>query len=208
MNLGAAAVSSLALAPLSRSVWYRAVNPHFLPTALSTAHTRSLFSRYSPGPLASRPFEILYLAENHLVALFEVRALFGSPLRPGGLVANPGGTWTIINATVQLGTIADLSNPSEQRKLATNVQELTGDWAGYHLRSSATSVRRPSGIAAPTQELGEAVFKHRGIEGFLGVSAKLPYHRILIVFPERLLPGSFIEFDNPKDPTFRPIRIP
>ena len=153
MNLGA--VASLTLRP-ERNTWYRAVDPRYLPTALSTAHTPRIPSRFSPGPLATRPFEILYLAESHMVALFEVGALFGSPTVPGGTVPHPAGSWTVIPVQVQLSNVADLTNVSEQGRLDTNVQELTGDWRGYQLRGPGTSVSLPTGTA-PTQELGEAL---------------------------------------------------
>ena len=86
MNL--AAVAGLSYRSVT-AVWYRAVDPRYLPTALAYSHTRLFASRYYEGPHSTLPFDIIYLAENPLVALFEVEALFGSPLTPGGLVANP-----------------------------------------------------------------------------------------------------------------------
>jgi len=58
-----------------RGTWYRAVDPRFLATALSTLHTATTPSRFSPASMAAPAFEILYLAENRLVALFEARAI-------------------------------------------------------------------------------------------------------------------------------------
>ena len=37
-------------------------------TPLQTSHSLGLHSRFSAGPQAVRPFEVLYLAENSLVA--------------------------------------------------------------------------------------------------------------------------------------------
>jgi hypothetical protein len=90
------------------AVWYRAVDPRYLPTALGYSHTRLFASRYYEGPTAGTQFEIVYVAENPLVALFEVEALFGSPLIPGGLIPNPPRSWLTINAQVQLTRVADL----------------------------------------------------------------------------------------------------
>lgn len=191
MNLGA--VATLPLAPETRT-WFRAVDLQFLPTALQTTHTPRVFSRYSPGPLGQPPFEILYLAENQLVALFEVQALFGAPTRPGGLVPNPARNWVTLSVKVQLSAVADLMQVLAQQVLQTSAQELTGDWQGYQLRGPGMSVSQPVGLA-PTQELGEALKRDvRQIEGFRAVSAKLPYHQILGVFPQNLRPGSSVRF--------------
>jgi hypothetical protein len=193
MNLGACA--RLGRAP-ETGTWFRALEPQFLPSALSTAHTAARPTRFSAGPTLLRPFEILYLCENPMVALWEVGALLGSPLEPGGVVALPGRAWTTIHVQVQLREVADLAQVSQQVLLGTTVQELTGDWRGYRLRGPATSVPEPVGNA-PTQDLGEALFSLPGLEGFRTVSAKLPFHVNLIVFPEKLQPGSRVEFRHP-----------
>ena len=192
MNL--AVVAALPLKAETRT-WFRAVNPRFLPNALETKHTTHIATRFSPGPLGLHPFEILYLAENHLVALFEVGALFGRPSPPGGLVPHPGRAWIIVNVTVQLQAVADLTQSLVQEALQVSAQELTGDWEGYQTRSFATSVTQPTGVA-PTQRLGEALFQDsRGIEAVLSLSARMPYHLSLMVFPQNLRPGSFVQFD-------------
>jgi hypothetical protein len=134
------------------------------------------------------------LAENHEVALFEVGALNGSPLIPGGVVANPARSWLMINAQVQLTRVADLTAvPGSHSPLSTSAQELTGDWRGYGQRSANTSVSAPVG-AAPTQELGAALHASESFEGFLAVSAKLPYQMVLGVFPGRVAKGNFVRY--------------
>jgi hypothetical protein len=115
--------------------------------------------------------------------MFEVQALFGSPTQPGGVIANPRRPWTVINVQVQLQDVADLMQVSQQRLLTTTAQELTGDWYGYQQRSALTSVTQPVGTA-PTQALGAALFAVSGLEGFLTLSARLPYHKNLVVFPK------------------------
>jgi hypothetical protein len=184
MNLAAAA--GLPTCSI-KAVWYRAVDPRYLPTALHYSHTRLFASRYYEGPTAAVPFEIVYLAENPLVALFEVEALFGSPLIPGGLIANPARSWLTINAQVQLTKVADLTDVSgSQMPLSTTAQELTGDWKGYRQRSASTSVSVPVG-AAPTHELGAALYSSGLFEGFITISAKMPYQMVLGVFPARVV---------------------
>lgn len=194
MNLGACA--DLPTTP-EIGVWYRAIPIRHLATALSSAHTKGTTSRYNAGPLLSpdRQFEILYFACDHQTALFECRALYGTPHRPGGVVANPAIAAAILNVSVRLQTICDLTvQNSAQMPLGTTAQELTGDWEGYQLRNSETLVTAPIG-SAPTQELGEALFR-TGIEGFRSLSARVPYNFALIVFPENLRRGSQIIFSD------------
>ena len=168
--------------------WYRALDPKYSHAPLGSAHTVAVPSRFSPGPNAFQPFEILYFSETQMVALWEVQALLGS-LRQGSVIANPAQAWLTINVRLQLQQVADLTLVAEQRLLGTSVQELTGDWEGYSLRNPHTSVPEPVGTA-PTQDLGEALFSISGLEGFRVVSAKVPYQMNLVVFPQKLQKGS------------------
>jgi hypothetical protein len=131
-----------------------------------------------------------------MIALYEVEALLGS-LRTGNVIANPAQAWLTINIQIQLQQVADLTLVAEQRLLGTNVQELTGDWEGYILRKRHTSVPEPVGTA-PTQDLGEALFSIDGLEGFRAVSAKVPYQKNLVVFPQKLLKGSKLVYTDSK----------
>jgi RES domain-containing protein len=188
-------ISGLLLGPESR-VWYRAVQTHFLATALSTSHTRTVSSRFSAATPDSPGYEILYLAENHAVALLEAQALLGSPSVPGGVIPHPHSTWTILNVTVQLHAVADLTDTKTQDLLETSAQEITGDWLGYRLRGPSVTVKAPTGLA-PTQQIGEILYRASVVEGIRTISAKVPYHEILVVFPEKLLPDSSISWSNP-----------
>jgi RES domain-containing protein len=170
--------------------WYRAVAPRFISSAISTAHTKTIASRFSPASSANPGFEILYLAENHLVAMFEAQALFGSPLTPGGVVPHPTASLVTLAIRTQLTAVVDLSDATQATVVGTNAQELTGDWRGYQQRGPGTSVSAPTG-KAPTQELGEQLFALcPDVQGFLTLSARLPYYRILGIFPQRLLSGT------------------
>jgi len=184
---------------LSRSpetgVWYRAIQPQFWQTSLATAQTRVLPSRFNEGSLARPQFEVLYLAETLIVALFEVQAVFGVPTQPGGVIANPRRPWSVINVQFHLQDVADLTHVSQQTLLATTAQELTSDGQGYQQRNALTSVSEPVG-AAPTQLLGAALFTVSGLEGFVTPSAPLPYNKNLIVFPQKLRQGSRVEFHD------------
>ncbi|MBA3712059.1 MAG: RES family NAD+ phosphorylase [Pyrinomonadaceae bacterium] len=190
-----AACAGLPVQAESRT-WFRAIQPHHLPTALSTSHTKTIPSRFGVGATASPQYEVLYLAENHLVALFEVQALLGSPLSAGGVVPHPRRAWTIINITVNLHRVVDLTDIVSQSSLSTTAQELTGDWRGYGLRGSSASIRAPTG-AAPTQDLGAALYAVPDLEGFITLSAKLPDQMALVVFPQKLGAGSTVRFIDP-----------
>src|SRR2546426_10593522 len=120
MNL--AACGGLSTSPEKRA-WFRAIQPQHWPTALGTAQTSRVPSRYSPATNVQPAFEVLYLSEDHQVALFEVGALLGSPL-PGELyVPNPHQAWIILNVQVTLQAVADLTKVVEQQALATTAQE-------------------------------------------------------------------------------------
>src|SRR5207248_308162 len=126
---------------------------------------------------------VLYLAQNHQLALFEVRALVGKPEAP---LPDPRTTWTTLNLHVVLHGVADLTNPREQKRIGTSAQELTGQWDQYEESGSA-----------PTQLLGAALFELPGLEGFV-VPTAVPEisGKNLIVFPEKLTPPSRVEFGN------------
>jgi hypothetical protein len=180
--MNVAAVAEISFSPVVET-WYRAIPPQYFCSALNYSHTRLAASRYYYGPGSMAPFDILYLAETPELALFEVGAQFGSPLVPGGLVANPSSSWTIINTQVQLSKVANLTDPvPTQEILATTAQELTGDWKGYWLRSARTSVAGPVGVA-PTQALGAALYASGGFEAFIAISAKIPYQKSSVRFP-------------------------
>jgi hypothetical protein len=170
MNLSQCA--ALRRGPLT-GTWYRAIQPQFWTTALATHQTRVIPSRFNTGTTATPQFEILYLSENHLVALFEVEALLGSPTHPGGIIPHPRQAWTVLNVDLQLGAVVDLTQDSQLQLIETTAQELTGDWRSYQQRRPTSSVSQPVRVA-PTQALDAALFAVPGLEGFRTLSAKLP----------------------------------
>ena len=147
-----------------------------------------------------RQFEILYFAQDSIVAGFEYGALFGTLWGPFGYVPNPRRGYVVLNVQVDLREVVDLTDvAAAQQPLDTTAQELTGDWDGYGQRGSRLPVPllRPSGIA-PTQDLGEALYQ-TGVEGFRAISAKVPTHCTLMVFPQNLRPGSYLEYRDQND---------
>ncbi|HVA47195.1 MAG TPA: RES family NAD+ phosphorylase [Pirellulales bacterium] len=193
-----ASCASLVLGPTT-GTWYRAVQPKHWPTSLTTAHTKTIPSRFGAGTTAHPGFEILYLAEDQQVALFEVQALLGSPLPGAAYAPNPAQTWVIVNVSVALSKVADLCHVPERKKIQTSVQELTGDWRGYGLRSPNARLAAPYWSNVPTQKLGAELYNVRDLEAFVTYSAKVPTRRNLVVFPQKLLPGSrlTLRFFNP-----------
>jgi hypothetical protein len=189
-----AAVSLLVERPENR-IWHRVTSATYLPSALATNHTLVVPSRFYDPNSASPQFPTLYVSDDRLVAMFEAQALFGSPTTPGRYVSAPAGAWTALTVNLRLEAVVDLSDVASQAQLDADVQELTGDWRGFSLRSPLTAVTAPTGTA-PTQALGEAIHRDpRGLEGLITVSAKIPYHRNLIVFPDQLRATSVVEYD-------------
>jgi hypothetical protein len=193
VNLGAC--SHLDRAP-ETGTWFRAVALAHLRTPINTAHTRATISRFSAGRNANPPFEILYLSETPQVALFETGMMAGDPLVVGATLTSPV-SFAIVHVKVVLQKIADLTLVSQQDLIETTAQELTGDWRGSEHRAAPRApLREPVGTA-PTQDLGEALFSVPGVEGFRTLSAKLPYHRNLVIFPQKMFKGSSLEFSEP-----------
>jgi RES domain-containing protein len=177
--------------------WFRAVLPQYLKKVLSSEHTRTTSSRfYSVTEDKRRRFEILYLAENPKVALFEVGALFGSPRKTVDVRVDPDACFTVVPVTADLSDIADLTDPEQAVLLQTNAQELTGDWRTYAQRGQPGGGHpSPHAGIAPTQQLGMALYHVESagkaiFKGFLSFSATCPELRILGVFTERLRQSS------------------
>ena len=166
--------------------WYRSVNPKYIATALSTAHTKVTASRFNPGNLhaVDEQFESLYLVEDPITAMFESGAMLGRPDVPGGHVPHPQLVMIVLRVNVVLQHILDLFDETNAEEIEFSTQELTGDWKHYAPR------------VAPTQALGEAIFR-MGLEGFLARSPAIPSRKILVIFPQNLEKGSKIVWHDP-----------
>jgi hypothetical protein len=176
------------LAKFNRTgTWYRAVPSQHIARAILTNHTPSIPSRFSAGSVGNPMYEILYLSENQITLPFETGRCYGNIRDPKSIVPVPTGlAQTIVTVQAYLTEIADLSNPQQADIIETNAQELTGDWETYSNRYPlpGCSSMTHSGIA-PTQRLGEALFKC-GLKGFITFSAAVPDFKNLVVFPQRL----------------------
>lgn len=172
------------LQPLN-GVWYRGINLKYVASALQFSHSSSITSRFHHATHFPNSYPLLYLAENHEVALKEVNAQFNPP---GSklVVPNPHGSWAILNVSVALTAVLDLTDANGQQVLRTTFQELTGDWKGYDLRRDPAASVRATGQAAPTQELGRSLYDCAGLLGFLTISAKAPERKTLVIFPDKI----------------------
>jgi len=188
--------SRLGRQPLT-GTWYRALEPRHLYSALQTSQTRQLPSRFHEGASAQPQFELLYLAVNQMVALFEVRSLFGTMYTPGAVVPNPVAPTRIpIAVHVTLQAIVDLTDSANVDLLETSTQELTGDWEHYQTQF-APALPRLRRMAAPTQQVGAALAQVPDIEGFVTVSAPTRPYTNLVIYPGNLQPGSQIRTVDP-----------
>lgn len=184
--------------------------PQFLAKAIATRRTATVTSRFSSATEAAPGFEILYLAENQLVAMYEAGVLFGSAASPGAIVPNPNLAITVLPISINLTGIADLTDPVEASRIGTSAQDLTGDWRSYSQRPALASSRTRHSGKAPTQQLGEELFRLGSYHGFISFSAKLPDYKILGVFVERLKkPGESVSYSYTDDHgRLQTIRIP
>jgi hypothetical protein len=64
-----AACGRLPLRPLT-GTWYRAISQEHWKTRLSARHTITITTRFSAGSPADPAYQILYLAQDHQLALF------------------------------------------------------------------------------------------------------------------------------------------
>jgi hypothetical protein len=166
-------------------VWFRGIESQYIASPLQYSHTVSHSSRFSYADHQSPSFPLLYLAENHLTALKEVQAIFNPP-GTQVVVPNPHGTKLILDVTVSLTAVLDLTDEAVLPELQTNLQELTGDWRGFYLRmlpgSSVKGIRSP----APTQMLGAALYRMPKLLGFITVSSQDPTRKNLVIFPDKI----------------------
>jgi hypothetical protein len=192
-----AGVARLAAAPV-QGVWFRAIRAQLLTTPLAYAHTATIPGRFNGGTAERPGITAVYLAENGIVAQFEIQAILGSPLP--GQVYTPSpvqNTWVILPIEVNLTSVADLTRPAELQHVETSVQELTGDWLGYALRPPQPALASPYYSNVPTHRLGHALYTARRFEGPISYSARFPTQRNLIVSPTRLRKGSFVRYTDP-----------
>jgi hypothetical protein len=175
--------------------WYRAIQLKHYQSLLAFAHTVAVPSRFNTAD-PRHSFPLLYFTENQQVALWESRALAGSPYPGGPTIAISPASWVVIAVRVRLQGVANLTSRRQLQLIRSTVQELTGDWQGYRLRRPTQPTSFPY-TDAPTQQLGAELEQTTDVEGLVTYSAVDSRYKNLVVFPAKLLPGSWIKFINP-----------
>ena len=176
--------------PLARlDPWYSAA-----PTSVAVPNhvpSRTSRNRFNDG---SGTFALHYLAASPFIALIEAAALHGA-YATGFVAAPQPRSWTVYHYEI-VGPpldIVDFADPIGRSQVSTTVQELTGDWLGYHHRHQHMPATPPpvhgSPPASPTQELARRVYRLPDVRGFLAPSAKVPLTANLVLFFHRLPPG-------------------
>lgn len=180
--------------------WYRCFSTRFLSKPLNTSHTKTAVTRYNAGhrnPIADQ-FETLYMCDDRQTALYEINALLGSPT--GYYLNNPNiSPIATLTFKVMLQSVLDLSNEKQVEKIDGDVQYITGDWDAYSRRNPFNGNPAPGHSVhgwtpiSPTQLLGKEIHDLPEVEGFVSVSAKVPTRKVLIIFTDKLMPGSYVE---------------
>lgn len=159
--------------------WYRAVRLKYVRYPLAWQHTWSNTTRFKRE---DAHYPLLYLAPDPFTARLEVGCLLGHPRR-GPVRRGPCG-WSVVGVTVRLHRVADFRVPGGRSMVTTTVQELTGDWFDYDRTAASPDV--VCNPPAPTQRLGEALYRSTSCQGFLTPSARNPVLPNLVVFPDRV----------------------
>ncbi|HEY9861622.1 MAG TPA: RES family NAD+ phosphorylase [Candidatus Obscuribacterales bacterium] len=133
----------------------RVIHIRYANTALSSIGSLKTGGRYNQ----KSAFQALYLADNPVTALLEVEALLKTRTE---LTYVPKPPLIVLSIYYQLNAILDLTHLNNQRSLATNLQELTGNWLLMNAQSQL----------APTQILGEAAYSLQSIEALKVPSAR------------------------------------
>ena len=164
--------------------------PHHVPSATSR-------NRFNQG---TGSFALRYLAADPVTALLEAVALHGS--YASGFVPGPPPArgWTVFRYRITTPlTVLDFTHPSVRSAADTTIQELTGDWLGYHHRSlfgHALPAHLPRVVSshpvAPTQRLANDAYSSTAAHGLLAPSAKSPTIANLVLFHARLPVGSLL----------------
>ena len=175
--------------PLARrDPWYSAA-----PTSVAIPNhvpSRTSRNRFNDG---SGAFALRYLAVSPVTALVEAAAFHGAYAT--GFAAPPQPrSWTVYHYEIVAPLdIVNFADPAIRGQAPTTVQELTGDWLGYHHRSQAPAhqaVVQGTGTIAPSQELAKRVHSSSCAHGFLTPSAKAPLNANLVLFFDLLPPAA------------------
>jgi RES domain-containing protein len=164
---------------------FRIIDIKYQTTALSAIGSLKSGGRYNIGEsFSEQQFSALYASDSPITALQEREILLNSG---SGLIPNLTPPYLLLSLKYTLQSVLDLTDTYNQNALGTNLQELTGNWRVFKFRDQI----------APTQELAKAVYDLQTIEALKVPSQYNINAYNLVIFPERLLPNSFIEVYDP-----------
>jgi hypothetical protein len=142
-----------------------------------------------------RSFDSLYVAEDHMTSLKEVRSVFDNPHGPAFVVSTP--PWVLLTVVGQVTDVVDLTDMAVQAELGTTSSELSGEWLWSQKEFLLGRAPMP-----PTQLLGGLAYESRVIKGLRYRSAPNVNSGVaLLLFPDRLTSGDWLEvYDNESPP--------
>jgi len=166
------------------------------PQPLWSAGARKNGARLTPRDTSSvRSFDSLYVAEDHMTSLKEVRSVFDNPHGPAFVVSTP--PWVLLTVVGQVTDVVDLTDMAVQAELGTTSSELSGEWLWSQKEFLLGRAPMP-----PTQLLGGLAYESRVIKGLRYRSAPNVNSGVaLLLFPDRLTSGDWLEvYDNESPP--------
>ncbi len=165
-----------------RSIALRHVLPPKVPAPLFAAESGVLGTRFVPP---NRPIASLYLAWEAETAHREGNQAHYQAVEKAGVdfsgVAPPDEV-ALIGVRIRARALLDVRSAGVRDRVGTTEDELRSRW------KTVTD--------APTQRLGEAVYRAGAFEGMIYQSAQNPCGSCLVLFPDRHGPGSSVEFKS------------
>lgn len=149
-------------------VAFRVVQVTYLNTPLSSVGSILFGGRWNPPS----GFSALYLADNSASILL-IRS-----------VPNP--LFVLLSISYKLNSVIDITNLDIQQALGIKPQKLTENWR----------LMNAQGQIAYTQKLGEAAYGLQNLETIKVPSARESTAYNLVVFPDKLLEGSYLQVDD------------
>jgi len=166
------------------------------PQPLWSGGARKNGARFTPRDTSSvRSFDSLYVAEDHMTSLKEVRAVFDNLYGSPFVLTTP--PWVLLTVVGQVTDIVDLVDMAVQAELGTTSSELSGEWLVSQQQFFLGRAPMP-----PTQLLGGLAYDSRVIKGLRYRSAPNVNSGVaLLFFPDRLTSGDRLEvYDNESPP--------
>jgi RES domain len=140
-------------------------------------------------------FDSLYLAEDHMTSLKEVRSVLDNPHGPPFVASTP--PWVLLTVIGQATDVIDLTDLAVQAEFGTTSSELSGEWVWSQKEFLLGRAPMP-----PTQLLGQLAYGSRVIKGLRFRSApNVSSGAALLLFPDRLTSADSLDvYDNESPP--------